>query len=55
VSEIRFTAAQLAAVRAALGFGARDREVTADDLIVALAARQVVLVAERAWLDGESP
>jgi len=55
VTEIEFTDAQLAAFRRALGFGEHDREVTADDLIVVLDARQVVNAGERAWLDGDGP
>jgi hypothetical protein len=52
---IDFSDEEEASIRAALGFRDGDREFTPDDLIVALTARQVVLGAERAWLDGESP
>jgi hypothetical protein len=50
---IEFTPEQEAAIRARLGFGEHDREVTAADLIVVLTAREIVLAAEKAWLDGE--
>jgi hypothetical protein len=55
MSEIDFTPEEEAAIRRGLGFGPGDREVTPEDIIICLEARQAVLGAERAWLDGESP
>jgi hypothetical protein len=53
VSEMDFTPEQEAVIRARLGFRDSDREVTADNIVVVLEARGIVLDAERAWLEGE--
>ena len=55
VSEIDLIDAELAAIRAALGFRANDRELTPADIVVAIEARGIVLDAEQAWLDGDGP
>jgi hypothetical protein len=39
VTEIDFTDAQLAAIRAALGFTDQDRELESADIVVAIEAR----------------
>jgi hypothetical protein len=53
--ELVFTAAQLARVRAALGFGPADRALTAGDVVAAVEADAIVAAEARRWYGLDAP
>lgn len=54
MADLSFSGVQMVALRLALGFAPDDRDVTADDVLVVLAAQDVTDQESQRW-DGLGP